>query len=157
MADQLQAFRGRIATGRSEDEEEEDERQGESVVQPGLEVERVTHLAGYEARSDDCRGHDGIGRRKHRGQQEGLRPGEVGEERFRRQRQKRHRYRHRDHQGSCRRAPMAAQQLALDEHAVGEEGEDQGELDQLDDRLVRGVDVDDVGCREGDSEDDGED
>ena len=28
------------------------------------------------------------------------------------------------------------QQLALDEHPVGEEGEDQGQLDQLDDRLV---------------------
>ena len=52
------------------------------------------------------------------------------------ERQQRHRDRHRDHQRPRDRAPVPPQQLALDEHPVGEEGEDQRQLDQLDDRLV---------------------
>ena len=89
-----------------------------------------------QARGDDRRGDHRVGRREHRAEQERLGPAQVGEERLGGERQQRHRDRHRDHQRPRDRAPVAAQQLALDEHPVGEEGEDQGQLDQLDDRLV---------------------
>ena len=45
-------------------------------------------------------------------------------------------------------APVEEEQLALDEEAVGEEGDDQRQLDQVDDGRVAGVDVDRAGQRQ---------
>ena len=136
LADQLRRFGAGVAAGRGEDEEEEDERQREAVVEPGLEVERVADGARDQPRGDHRRGDDRVGGREHRAEQEGLGPAEGGEERLGGEREERHRDRHRDHQRPRHRAPVAPQQLALDEHPVGEEGEDQRQLDQLDDRPV---------------------
>ena len=148
LAGELRRFAAGVAARAGEDEEEEDEGQRQAVVQPRLEVERVAHGSGDQRRGDDGRGDDRVGRREHRPEQERLGPVEAGEERLRGQRQQRHRDRHRDHQRPRDRAPVAPQQLLLDEHPVGEQGEDQRQLDQLDDRAVAGVDFDHAGQRQ---------
>ena len=53
--------------------------------------------------------------------------------------------RHRDHQRPRRRAPVAAEQLAVDDEPVGDQGQDQRQLDQLEHAGVGDVDLDHVG------------
>ena len=99
-------------------------------------------VAGTRFERDHRRGDDGIGRREHRAEQERLGPGEVEKSSFAAERQQHERDRHRDHERPGRRAPVAAEQLAVDEQPVGDQRQDQRQLDQLDDARLADVDRD---------------
>ena len=73
-----------VAARLREDEEEQDERQREPVVEPGLEVERVADRRRARAGGHHRRGDDRIGRRRDGAEQERLGPGEVGNSAVRR-------------------------------------------------------------------------
>ena len=133
-----------VAAGRREHQEEEHERQRQPVVEPRLEVERVPDDARHAARRDDGGGDDRVGRRQHRTEQEAFGPVERREEQLARQRDQPHRDRHRDDQRARGRAPVPAEQLALDEQPVGEQRQDQRQLDRVRDRVGPAVDRHDV-------------
>src|SRR5207253_6714213 len=61
-------FRSRVLAGVREDEEEEHERDGEPVVEAGLEVQRVTDERRHAPRGDDGGRHHRVGRGEDGGQ-----------------------------------------------------------------------------------------
>ena len=157
LAEDLDALRSRVATRRREDQEEEHERQRQTVVQARFEVERVAHPLGHALGGDDRRRDDRIGRGQDGGQKKRLGDRELGEEDEADHREERQRDRHREDDRPRRRPPVHAQELALDDQAVGEQGQDQRQLDQVDDVRVRDVHRDHVGEGEGDAQADRED
>ena len=156
LADELSGLAAGVPAGRGEDQEEEHERKREPVVEPGLEVERVADRLRDRARRDHRGGDHGVGGAEDRAEQEGLGPGEVAEQQLRAAGEQDEGDRHRDHEGAGGRAPVAGEELAIDQQPVGDQGQDQRQLDQLDDPLVADVDRDDVQFREHDPQHDRE-
>ena len=105
----------------------------------------MAHTLGHALGGDHRRGDHRIGRRQHGGEQEGLGNRELREEDEPDHGQDPQRDRHREHDCAGRRPPMHAQELALDDQAVGEQGQDQRQLDQMDDIRIGDVDRDHVG------------
>ena len=114
--------------------ERQHRRQRQSVVQPGLEVERVPDHARDARVGHDARRQHGVGRREERSDQEALRPREVGED-ARRQRHENARDRHRQQELAKGRPPLSPEQLALHLEPVAEqdhhEGNDRHDLDEV--------------------------
>ncbi len=130
--------------GFSEDKKEEYERHRKPVVEAGFQVQGVANLSGTrvdETMADVTTGSVGESTAPSR---KASAHDKLAEEKLRPQRKSEKRNRHRKHDRSCWRAPVHAQELAVDDQAVGKEREDQRQLDDLDDALVAGRDHHDV-------------
>ena len=151
FAQQLRRLGAGVAARRRQDQEEQDERQRQPVVQPRFEVQRVANALRHPLRGHHGRGDHRIGGREDGGEQEGLGHRQRREQDDAEQRQDRQGERHREHDRARRWPPVQAEQLALDDQAVGEQREDQGQLDQVDDVGIADLDVHDVRRGEGDA------
>jgi hypothetical protein len=145
-----------VPAGGREDEEEQHERQRQPVVQPRFEVERVPHPRRHALRRHYRGGDDRVGGRKDGGEQERLSPAQLREQGEGDQRQGPQGERHREHDRAGGRPPVHGEQLPVDDEAVGEQREDQGQLHQVHQVRVAGVDLDHVGDPEDPPDGDGQ-